>query len=92
MFKIIRYTTQFKKDYKSYLNQKSDKSTIDQTIKDLISEKDLDLSFRKHTLKGKLKGHYECHMKPDLLMIWKEDKLANLIIFIRIGSHSELFE
>ena len=41
-----------------------------------------------HDLKGKWLGFRECHIKPDLLLIYK--KRDNCIQLVRIGSHSEL--
>lgn len=42
-----------------------------------------------HDLKSKWLGFRECHIKPDLLLIYK--KRDNCIQLVRIGSHSELF-
>ena len=42
-----------------------------------------------HELKGNLKDYRECHIKPDLLLIYEpNDKVIQLV---RIGSHSELY-
>ena len=38
---------------------------------------------------GKYKGFEECHLKPDLLMIYL--RLDNKLRLVRLGSHSELF-
>lgn len=43
-------------------------------------------------VKGIYKGSWECHIWPDLLMIWFQIGEPNkLIRLIRVGSHSELF-
>ncbi|MBQ9619192.1 MAG: type II toxin-antitoxin system YafQ family toxin [Neisseriaceae bacterium] len=42
-----------------------------------------------HDLKGKWKGSRECHVKPDLLLIYEYQD--EHILLQRIGSHSELF-
>jgi mRNA interferase YafQ len=41
-------------------------------------------------LGGNWKGHRECHLKPDLLLIYKKPD-ANVLRLVRMGSHSELF-
>ncbi|WP_436410303.1 type II toxin-antitoxin system YafQ family toxin [Parapedobacter flavus] len=47
---------------------------------------------KPHTLVGNYKGAWECHIFPDLLLIWEqEDNPVNEIHLIRVGSHSELF-
>lgn len=46
--------------------------------------------FRLHRLKGSYVGFLECHIKPDLLMVFR---LNNNVAFLyRLGSHSELFK
>lgn len=42
-----------------------------------------------HALKGNLSGFRECHIRPDLLLLYEE--LDNEIRLVRLGSHSELF-
>jgi len=44
-----------------------------------------------HLLTGNFKGCWECHVQPDLLLIWQEDIENKAIILQRLGSHSELF-
>ena len=47
---------------------------------------------KAHTLIGNYKGHLECHIESDLLIIWLQyDKETKRIILVRLGSHSELF-
>lgn len=43
-----------------------------------------------HDLKGNWKGHRECHIKPDLLLIYKK-RDDGIIQLVRLGSHSELY-
>ena len=43
-----------------------------------------------HPLKGDWADHRECHIGGDFLLIYRLD--GNAIIFVRAGTHSELFE
>lgn len=43
-----------------------------------------------HALKGVWADHRECHIGGDFLLIYRIDRDA--IIFVRAGTHSELFE
>jgi mRNA interferase YafQ len=45
---------------------------------------------REHKLSGNLKNFWECHIEPDWLLIYKITSLE--AVFIRTGSHSDLFE
>ncbi|WP_417880565.1 type II toxin-antitoxin system YafQ family toxin [Vibrio sp.] len=44
-----------------------------------------------HILQGNWKPHRECHLQPDLLLIWDIDLESNELILVRCGSHAELF-
>jgi mRNA interferase YafQ len=46
--------------------------------------------FRDHDLNGDWVDHRECHLKPDLLLIYRKVG-SELLILVRLGSHSELF-
>lgn len=46
-------------------------------------------TYRDHALIGNYNGYRECHILPNLLLIYK--KAGNLIVFERLGSHSDLF-
>ena len=63
----------------------------------LAADIDLPAKYRDHMLSGNWAGHRECHIKPDLLLIYMkiddasfEDKNGELRL-VRLGSHSELF-
>lgn len=43
-----------------------------------------------HMLYGDYKGHMECHVQNDLLLIWF-DRTSDTVVLVRFGSHSELF-
>jgi len=48
-----------------------------------------------HSLKGDWSGHRECHVGGDFLLIYKEDNNncnLGLIVFVRTGTHSDLFK
>lgn len=47
--------------------------------------------YRNHQLKGRLKGFYDCHILPDLVLIYKIEKEKLVLFLIDIGTHSNLF-
>lgn len=86
------YTKQFKKDIKKIEGSGSKNiEKLKAIIRELINEKQLNPSHRDHALKGVFKDRRECHIEPDWLLIYKIDRKGMIIIFERIGSHSELF-
>lgn len=83
----------FKKDFKKYKKQPRELKAITGVIT-LLEEgvESLPQQMKAHRLLGNYKGLWECHIFPDLLLIWEQkDEPINEINLIRVGSHSELF-
>jgi mRNA interferase YafQ len=57
----------------------------------LIKQEVLDPRHRDHKLSGNWIGRRDCHIEPDWLLIYQVDEAANLIVFERTGTHSDLF-
>jgi len=56
----------------------------------LAENKPLPENYRDHALIGNWKGYRECHLKPDLLLIYRSEE-SDVLKIARLGSHSELF-
>ena len=54
---------------------------------EILSEK-----YSNHPLKGKYKGFYDCHILPDLVLIYKIEKERLVLLLFDIGTHSDLLE
>jgi mRNA interferase YafQ len=51
--------------------------------------------WKDHALKGEWSGHRECHIGGDFLLIYYIDDASGpggTIVFVRAGTHSELFK
>ncbi len=88
---IVKYTGQFKKDYKLAMRQKRDMNRIDRVITLLAQGETLPESNKDHALSGNWKGHRECHVAPDWLLIYKLEQDVLVLTLTRTGSHSALF-
>lgn len=84
------YTGQFKQDRKLARKRGWDISHLDEVMTLLIEGKPLDARYQRHRLSGKYKGHSECHIEPDFLLIWHYAP-GNEIVFVRTGTHADLF-
>ena len=82
-------SSKFRKQYKR-LNQK-DKEITRKIINRLLNNEILEAKYKDHKLVGKYAGFRECHIKPDLLFIYKKENNALILVCIAIGSHSDLF-
>ena len=47
--------------------------------------------WRDHLLRGEWSSYRECHIGGDILLIYKLDEAENLVIFVRSGTHADLF-
>ena len=86
----IEYSKSFKKAFKK-LNENEKKLTKD-IIWQLANNEELASKYKDHALIGSYKGFRECHVKPDLLLIYKKQNKILLLTCVEIGSHSELFQ
>ena len=92
----IKPSSKFRKQYKK-LNQK-EKEITKKNINKLLNNEILESKYKDHKLIGKYAGFRECHIKPDLLLIYKKENNASsgqlptlILVCIAIGSHSDLF-
>ncbi|MFA7570594.1 MAG: type II toxin-antitoxin system YafQ family toxin [Sulfurimonadaceae bacterium] len=88
MYQIFR-TSAFKKDYKKLSSQ--DKEEVKKIIIRLANNEVLDPKYKDHKLIGNYKDCKECHIKPDLLLIYRIDANILELALVRTGNHSELF-
>lgn len=89
MLDIFR-TSGFKSDFKKLSND--DKEKLRGILLTLVDNEVLESKYKNHLLIGNYNGCYECHLKPDLLLIYKIDTGANELQLVRVGSHSQLFK
>lgn len=90
----IHYTGQFKKDLK-LLKKRSvnDFESLRKVVEILEVGGHLSIppKHKPHTLLGNYSKHWECHVLPDLLLIWLQNDPEKSIILVRTGTHSDLF-
>lgn len=58
----------------------------------LVHGRVLPEKYRNHKLSGEFEGSYECHIQPNVLLIYGIDEAKNILYLLRIGSHPTLFE
>ncbi|MBM3701296.1 MAG: type II toxin-antitoxin system YafQ family toxin [Actinobacteria bacterium] len=89
MNKNVHYTTQFRKDFKLCIKRGYNMKQLKSIMKLLESGKELPEKNKDHSLTGNYLDCRECHVQFDWLLIYQ--LLDSGIIFIRTGSHSDLF-
>ncbi len=88
--KILKLTTQFKKDLKRYKHKTEVINKLETILKILAQGSPVPEENRPHLLTGNYKGYMECHVENDTLLIWW-DKDTDIVKLVRFGTHSELF-
>ena len=91
--RTIERTSVFKRDFKrekSGRHRRDLDSLVFTTISILAEDEPLPEKNRDHALGGEWRDHRECHLKPDLLLIYRKPNAAVLQL-VRLGSRSELF-
>jgi mRNA interferase YafQ len=82
-------TSRFKSDVKKY-TRKKDREEIKRVLSELMRGEWLP-GRKHHRLRGEYVGYWECHVRPNILLIYKLDDVNVKVSLVRIGSHSELF-
>ena len=92
--RMIERSSAFKRDFKRIHSNPRHRNNIEGllliTIDLLVIDKVLPLKLRDHDLIGEWRGHRECHIKPDVLLIYKKPD-PQILLLARLGSHSDLF-
>jgi mRNA interferase YafQ len=90
--RTIERTGQFKRDYKREAKGQHRK-TLDgdlvPVLMALAEDRPLEPRHRDHVLTGDWNDHRDCHVKPDLVLIYQKPDVKTLRL-VRLGSHSEL--
>ncbi len=87
----VQYSNEFKKGLKKLKNDKNSLNLVRNIIKKLANNEILESKYKDHKLVGKYSGFRECHIKPDLLLIYKKENKTLILMCIALGSHSDLF-
>lgn len=90
--RTIERSAQFKRDYKREEKGRH-REALDAVflpvLHALANDLALEPRYRDHALTGDWKDHRDCHLKPDLVLIYQKPDDATLRL-VRMGSHSEL--
>lgn len=90
--RTIRRTTRFKKDFKREIRGRHGQH-LDALLREALALLAFDTPmperYRDHSLTGEWRDHLDCHLRPDLVLIYRKPDAIHLDL-VRLGSHSEL--
>ncbi len=92
VYEIVR-TKRFKSAYKRVKNVRGFKKEIFiEVVHTLASGNKLKEKYHDHKLTGNLKNFRECHLAPDILLMYQIDDGILVLTLVSIGNHAQLFK
>lgn len=88
---IVKFTAQFKKDYKLAVKRGLKIDLLEEVITLLSMDETLPDEYKDHALIGNWIGHRERHIQPDWLLIYCIEEDVLVLTLTRTGTHSDLF-
>lgn len=89
---LIRATRKYRKAYRRILKRgEVGEDEIAIIVDSLAAGETLDQRFRDHKLTGEFTGSRECHIRPDLLLVYEKHDDILVLLLIDIGSHDDVF-
>ena len=85
----LQITNQFKKSIDLSYARNFDLNLLFEIIELLAQAKPLPAKNHAHQLKGQYVGVWECHIKPDWLLMWQEDKDKLILLLLNTATHSD---
>jgi mRNA interferase YafQ len=90
--RTVRHTTRFRRDYRreksGRYGRQLDRDLL-AAVTLLANDQPLPPRYFDHSLGGEWSDHRDCHIRPDLVLIYRKSVDSSLDL-VRLGSHSEL--
>ena len=90
--RIVKYTNRFRRDYRREKSGQLGKK-LDELLMRVVTLLSADAPLPRrnfdHALTGEWSDHRDCHVRPDLILIYRKPDSESLEL-VRLGSHSEL--
>ncbi len=83
----VKYLKSFRKDKKKLSTEQKEKVSL--VVERLVNKELLAAKYKDHILTGNYKGSRECHVEPDLLLVYKIE--GDYLKLARVGKHPALF-
>lgn len=87
----ISTTNQFEKHLKRCMKRGLPIEDFKTVVRLLTETGNLPAKYKPHKLTGDYKGCWECHIKPDWLLVWEIYETELRLLLIDTGSHTDLF-
>jgi len=65
---------------------------LQDVISMLAQTSTLPAQYKAHKLSGNRAGEWECHVKPDWLLVWEQNDTDLILLMLNTGTHSDIFD
>ncbi len=90
---LVRHSSAYKKSFKKLSKSgKFPREELESIITKIQNSEVLELKYQDHYLSGPLSDCRECHIKSDLLLVYKIENNNLVLLLVNLGSHSDLFD
>lgn len=90
MYKIVT-TNKFEKEVKICIKRGFDISLLKEAMTILAEKGTLPQKYKAHKLSANYANCWECHIKPNWLLVWQQNENELILLFLNTGTHSDLF-
>lgn len=87
----LKYSSRFKKDLKYYKYEGKILIELRGVLNILVKGGVLPDKYFNRSFKGEFKDCFKCHVKPDVVLVYRIKKLEPSIFLLRVGSPSNVF-
>ncbi|MCL2074825.1 MAG: type II toxin-antitoxin system YafQ family toxin [Marinilabiliaceae bacterium] len=88
----VQVTNQFKKSVNLSYFRNFDLHLLFEIVEILAQDKTLPEKNFAHKLKGQYVGIWECHIKPDWVLMWQKDKDSLILLLLNTATHSDFMD
>ena len=85
----LQATNQFKKSIALSYARNFNLNLLFEIVELLAQDKTLPAKNNAHQLKGQYVGIWECHIKPDWLLMWQENKEKLVLLLLNTATHAD---
>ena len=92
MSRLIERTSAFKRNYKHIRHDPKVLEELAVVLGFLASDAPLPEKYCDHPLHNNWEGCRDCHIRPDVVLVYRKTEDGLVLLLLRIGSHSEVFK
>lgn len=84
-------SSRFKKNFKRFAFDEAFCAEFDAVVELLAADAPLPPKYRDHALHNDWEGCRDCHVRPDVVLVYRKTADGLELLLLRVGSHSEVF-